>query len=369
LLISFVAGLIFVGAFLELTELTTGRSYLGFIVTMGVGTLLGMSELLARYKDEPGRALTTWGGFGYMSLNGVAAVVALIVLLVWKPEWLFGDAIPKCPPGEALCPRSITDLAVWLKAVAVAGLGSAAIFRASFLKIKTADGETRIGPDVILDTLLATTDRQVDRAMAGPRGERIAKVMEDISFARAKDVLPTLCFALMQNVNPDESQRVSTQINALEVAKTIPDRVKAYALGLHLMNVVGHDVLSLAVARTKDLMWPDHAKAGPAAQLLDKLKTIPPESLIQVVFPYALTFRPDLKGEQRLELFGRLEKVLKENWPIVVKSLVIGSYLVGEIGVQPVEIAVDHVLSHLGTAPAPPPGNSVDQLTAPADPK
>ena len=100
--------------------------------------------------------------------------------------------------------------------------------------------------------------------MAGPRGERIAKVMEDISFARAKDVLPTLCFALMQNVNPDESQRVSTQINALEVAKTIPDRVKAYALGLHLMNVVGHDVLSLAVARTKAPSGNNYFRSAPA---------------------------------------------------------------------------------------------------------
>ena len=64
---------------------------------------------------------------------------------------------------------SQTSLLVAVSAVLVAGLTAVALFRSSFLKLKSPEGELPIGPSVILDTLLGSIDREVDRKMATPR--------------------------------------------------------------------------------------------------------------------------------------------------------------------------------------------------------
>jgi len=42
-----------------------------------LGGLVGASELISRYKDDPFAALKTWPGASYISINSAASVVAL----------------------------------------------------------------------------------------------------------------------------------------------------------------------------------------------------------------------------------------------------------------------------------------------------
>jgi hypothetical protein len=71
--------------------------------------------------------------------------------------------------------------------------------------------------------------------------------MRGVSFERAKLALPLHCFSLMQNVSIAEQTQVLQTIDAL-ATKSMSDEVKAYNLGLLIMNVVGEDVLEKAIA-------------------------------------------------------------------------------------------------------------------------
>ena len=75
--------------------------------------------------------------------------------------------------------------------------------------------------------------------------------MSPVSFEEAKLVLPTYCFAVMHNVTVEEQQRGVLEIEALSSAD-MPDRGKALNLGLLLLNIVGAEVLEVALKNLQE---------------------------------------------------------------------------------------------------------------------
>ena len=121
-----------------------------------------------------------------------------------------------------------------------------ALFRTSLFTVRVGDRDIGVGPGSFLQIFRESADREVDRLRARARGLLVGKLMELVAYQKAYEGLIPYCLALMQNVPDDEQKKMLEAVKLLNNEK-IEDAVKVRILGLHLMNVVGPDVLSAAV--------------------------------------------------------------------------------------------------------------------------
>lgn len=202
------------------------------LLSFGLGCAVGTSEIVSRYRDAPGRALMTGSAWLYIGLNAAASLIAFALVRnvdALKDVGGTGDGTGKL-----------------LVQALLAGLSAMALFRSSLFTVRVGNTDIGIGPAAFLQILLTATDRATDRARAKPRATAVRQIMGGISFALAKEALPSLCFGLMQGLTPDEQVTFGVQVKALETS-TMEDGFKANALGLSLMNLVGEGVLRQAV--------------------------------------------------------------------------------------------------------------------------
>jgi len=292
-----------------------------------IGLSVGGVELVARYRDNPKRALQTIPACVYMAINVAACVIILFILNALRPEWLF----PK--DGTA-------DAKSHLYLVLSAGFGAIALFRSSLFKIKTNDGELAVGPAVILDTVLAASDRAVDRILAGPRGVFVAEIMEHVSFERAKLALPSYCFALMQNVSSQEQKDIGDQVNALATA-IMDDRVRSLNLGLALINVVGERVLRSAVANLGPLIQGEPPIAQTDVARVAALVAPLDFAAASVLLPaYCFSLRPNVAAADRQTFLEQMQGIAQPTAPERLKNLLLGVGLYNLVGFAALELAI-----------------------------
>lgn len=199
-----------------------------WIATLSIGGLVGMTELVNRYRDDPWDAIKTPPGILYLLVNAAASALALV--LVGGLQIDFG-----MEPGPSL---------TWARVLA-AGFGAMALFRSSVFNVRVGDQDVAIGPAGLLQVLLGAIDRSVDRVRARIRAEKVPTVMAGISFARAREALPAYCLALMQNLSPEDQKVLGTDLKAL-IESDMSDEVKTLILGLALTNAIGLDALEAA---------------------------------------------------------------------------------------------------------------------------
>lgn len=209
-----------------------GSTAIDFWIVGAVGALLGMCELLSRYRDEPIRAILNFSAAAYIVINSGAGLVALLLLNVWMVDFGLDPAVDG---GK---------LRVML--ILTGGLGAMAFFRSSFFTFRIGENDVPLGPGLIIQVLLDVTDRAVDRGRATPRAVAITGIMKDIDFDKAHLALPSYCFALMQNVSREEQSAIGQQVTALGTS-SISAPIRSYLLGLILLNVVGETVLTAAI--------------------------------------------------------------------------------------------------------------------------
>jgi hypothetical protein len=224
-------------------------AWIDYLVAFLMGAMVGTAELIARYRDEPRRALMTIPAIFYLLLNALAAVVALGLIRVFG--WSFGAT------GDALH---------WTQVLA-AGFGSMALFRTSLFVVRAGNEDIGIGPNGFLQVLLAAADRGVDRLRAQDRAPRVGAIMAAVSFDKAYEALPAHCLALMQNLSQEEQKRLAEQVGKLRDSK-MSAQLKTQLLGLALMNAVGEDVLQASVqALSKEIelspLVPPSPRASP----------------------------------------------------------------------------------------------------------
>jgi hypothetical protein len=207
--------------------------WLDFLAVAVLGGVLGLCELLSRYRDEPIRAVWNLPAGIYTGINAGSAVIALWLMNVWHPD--FGFKVPE---------QTAQIRVAWILA---SGLGAMAFFRSSIFVFRVGDQDVPLGPSLVMQVLLDVTDRAVDRGRAEPRGLFVSAVMKDIDFDKASLALPAYCFALMQNVSKEEQSAVGQQVNAL-LTSTMNSEIKVFLLGLVLLNIVGEAVLKAAVS-------------------------------------------------------------------------------------------------------------------------
>jgi len=196
---------------------------LDWAAVAALGGLVGASELVSRYKDNPVAALKTWPAIFYISVNTIASVAALG--LIHGYHWF--------------------ELNRWTQ-ILLAGVSAMAFFRTSLFVVRAGDRDVGVGPSGFLQIFLAAADRDVDRTRAAARSDAVARVMKGVDFDKAVQVLTPYCFALLQNLSAEDQATEKQVLEELKQREAAPN-VKVLLLGIELMNVVGVDVLTAAV--------------------------------------------------------------------------------------------------------------------------
>jgi hypothetical protein len=197
--------------------------WVDFVAVALLGAVVGAGELASRYKDDPLAAIRTWPAIFYIAINSAASVAALGLI----------HAIP------------LFEKSRWTQ-ILMAGVSAMAFFRTSVFVVRAGDRDVGVGPSGFLQILLSASDRAVDRQLAAVRSDAVAKAMKDVDFSKAAKALPPFCLGLMQNVAPEDQQKLKQAVEDLGKADAEAS-VKSLLLGLELMNVVGRDVLTTAV--------------------------------------------------------------------------------------------------------------------------
>jgi hypothetical protein len=219
------------------------------IVVFLVGAVVGIGELIARYRDEPRRAITTRPAILYVVINGLASVFALVAIVT------FGWTASSTRTSEAQ--RLVQILA--------AGFGAMAVFRTSLFVVRVGNTDVGVGPIAFLQILLGATDRGVDRKRASDRATKVVTIMADLEPSLAYNALPAFAIMLMQNLTLEDQKAIGDQVKALiQPESDVPEQAKVLNVGLLLMNFVGEEVLEDAVRGIRGQLKPSSGVHLPA---------------------------------------------------------------------------------------------------------
>jgi len=219
---------------------SSAESWVPWVAVALVGGLLGATEILSRYRDEPLKCVISAPGLFYIFINMCASLTA------YSLSKVFGWTIDlgSFPSGELKATSQQWTM------VLVTGLSAMALFRSSLFIRKVGDKDVGIGPGAVLATLLEKTDIYVDRVRAKKRVDDVNTIMTGLDFAKASAALPPYCLALLQNPSDEMQGTVKTAVDLIRLEVT--DEVRLRLLGLQLLNLVGVDALSKAVVSLGD---------------------------------------------------------------------------------------------------------------------
>jgi hypothetical protein len=207
-----------------------------WIAVAALGGLVGLGELIARYKDAPFRAVLTLPAFLYVVINVVAAIGALFLIRAFGWEFGIGGQQDQ-PPSE---------ITVRITQVMVAGLGAMALFRSSLFITRIGGQDVGVGPSSFLSIMLKACDDGVDRERAKVRADWVNQIMTGIAYTKARDSLVEVSARLLRNFPGDKLTDLRDSATAIG-NRPMTERAKALNLGLLIMNEVGLGALKGAV--------------------------------------------------------------------------------------------------------------------------
>ncbi|MGB8012298.1 MAG: hypothetical protein WCF68_11825 [Terriglobales bacterium] len=196
------------------------------------GELVGFSEIITRYRDEPLRATFNRYGILYLVINGALSGCAFFLLRAYGAR-IFPAA--QDPP---------------LLASVVGGFGAMAVLRSKLFVFRTDDGkDIPIGPDLVISSILRIADRKIDRLRAARRqqlvfelAKRIAGVMGSESDFDNPNSFVSISLASFQNLSTEEKQQIVSKSEELrEKLKGKPSLFKAMVLGFVVLDIAGEE--------------------------------------------------------------------------------------------------------------------------------
>ena len=196
---------------------------IGWALTSALfGMLVGLSEILSRYRDEPILAAATSPGIAYLLLNGVLSLAAFMLLQMY-PEKIF--------------PSITQDL--FLTAV-VAGFGAMVVFRSKLFTFRSPDGKDySIGPAIVLETALRTIDNKIDRRRATERQIEVFEAMRDLADFSSTASYIEASLLSFQNLSQDDKAAIAKVIQEYRDVSKWPDSLKILGLGFAFLNLAG----------------------------------------------------------------------------------------------------------------------------------
>lgn len=208
-------------------------NYLAFFLTLGIGALVGYSELLNRYKSYKRTIISNFYSISYVVINASAA--ALFYWLVISYQWDLGS-LTRQPVGLAI----------------TCGLGAMAFLRSSIFNYKDSGGKViEIGPAALLTIFLRASERNFDQCLAKNSIESISDVMlnSELKLICASKDLPLLVLTSMQVLRDDEQKALATEVTTMMSDNQTTDEVKKILLGTILERYAGIELLRECVSK------------------------------------------------------------------------------------------------------------------------
>jgi hypothetical protein len=201
------------------------------------GVLVGASEIIARYRDEPGAALLSLPGLIYLLINGSISAAALSLL-----RYYHASVLPALNDDQLM--MSI-----------VAGFGAMVVMRSKLFSFKTAgDEEFAVGPDAVITIFLRSVDRAIDRWRSVSRQRLVFRSTQNIAYSiRVADFFKG-SLAAYQNLSNDEKSELSKVIDAVEKQPGLDPQLKLMAMAFGFLNISGEGNFSELMADLKSFL-------------------------------------------------------------------------------------------------------------------
>jgi hypothetical protein len=203
-----------------------GSAYLANAVAFILAGFVGFCELISRYRDSPWIAAGSAPGLCYVAANGAAGLIALFFI------WHIG-------------PKSLGLSDNPIDAAFVAGFGAMVVIRSKLFTLRhPGGGDVAVGPAFVVDTFLTAVNREVDRARARTRTERVAywaRRLRSFSFKEAAPIL-TGALAAFQDLDASSAQRLRDEFRALQEDAQFAaysDEAKFFYVGFDVMTAFG----------------------------------------------------------------------------------------------------------------------------------
>ncbi|HLN29133.1 MAG TPA: hypothetical protein VK395_15395 [Gemmataceae bacterium] len=186
------------------------------------GVLVGASEIISRYRDEPGAALLSLPGLVYLSINGALSAAAYGLLRCYR---------------ESLFPAIKDDP---LMTSIIAGFGAMVVMRSKIFSFKTASGEDfAVGPDAVITIFLRSVDRAIDRWRSINRQRLVFRTTQNIAFSsRIADFFKGNV-AAYQNLSNEEKGELKNAIEDVSKQADLDPQLKLMAIAFGFLNISG----------------------------------------------------------------------------------------------------------------------------------
>lgn len=224
------------------------------------GALVGITEIASRYRDEQMKAITSPDGLIYILFNGVISTFALILIFHYK----------HAPAFAALKDNLVA-------AAMAAGFGATAIMRTRLAVIKGSDNkDISIGPDIVINMLLALIDKRIDRWRAARRVEIVYNHFDKITALGTVDNASQYLLSSLvafQNLADMDKKQLTDLIQSNKDSKYSVN-VQLAAIGFLFLTVVGEENFEGLLTKAKQLKT---SEPVPSAVLKTPLVVAPPE--------------------------------------------------------------------------------------------
>lgn len=229
--------------------------YLYFFV-FALGGITACAEIIQKFPDDPFVTLGTWESLIYNVFNGIIAISALKILLIFEVPYQ-------------------TDLDK-LQLVLAAGLGSMLIMRSKLFNVKVGNEEIAIGPEQLINIFLRSMEHAIDRVRAVTRIEFVKKIMNNLDFTKVFSY--TLSMLESTQALGKKKDELIKAMDDIDKGRTQDPQLMSYQLGFELLNVMGEDFVTNLYANPK----PEWLISAPKPEHgTDWVNRIIPERIIQ----------------------------------------------------------------------------------------
>ena len=228
------------------------------LLTVLFGVSVGATEIVARYKDEPWRAVLRTPGLIYCALNGSVSAVAFFLLVYYKGEVFTNLGSDKL----------LTSI--------VAGFGAMVILRSKLFTFQTEAGETyAVGPEAVLSTILSTIDREIDRKQSARRQALMKELPEIADSGRANQAIEFIRTSLgsYQNLSAAEKTVFGQIISDVQEQSQLSPALQLTAISFGLMKITGEENYKALMSALKEFL---KAQAPASAPARGPAPTVPP---------------------------------------------------------------------------------------------
>lgn len=204
-----------------------------------IGALVGLAELLSRYNWTIRRIVCSSSGFAYLAINGAVAALAYAAAVD------SGFLIPADGKAEH-----------WR--VVIVSLGAMAAFRSAFAHLKIGGQDFPAGFAAIVDIFKRRAERVLDQDVAEERIERIAPLVEGLTYAATRNYLYAVTEGALRSVSEQEIEVLRkdfAKIDGLEVE----DATKMQLLAIRIVELTSLELFVLFAKRAQKQLAPQNA--------------------------------------------------------------------------------------------------------------